>query len=771
MPDLSGNFFTARELAEIVRDRGLTNFPSTERNIRAHAKRAGWEALPDTLVRRRPSGAQGGRTSWEYHFSLLPEALQAAIASRQAHASLRARHDLRAEADRRRVQAIGMSALGQGPRRAMEARAEILTAIDGYATAHHQSRAWAIARFLAAQDHWQACQEIQARRDAGEILTEAEAEQLAQVPRLIAPRTLDLYADYGVEHGGFGLSPATLEAANDRRKSPVVKRSAVYDWFKARGRDGVLALAPVPPKAEAPIPPAFADFLKFYALPGKPTAADAHRQWAEACDGGTPPMSLQQVRYILRNRLNNIEKHVGREGLLTLRARLPFVTRTTEGMWPTTIYTADGKTLDAEVADPVSHRPMKPEITSILDVATRRCVGVAVSRKEGVIAVTEALRRASCAHGIPAIFYTDRGPGYKNKVFDADVGGLMGRLGITKMHALPYNSQAKGLVERFQALWNDVARRLPTYLGADMDKEAKQVVHKETRAEIREFGRARRLPTWDDLLALIDATAAAYNDRPHAGLPKFEDPETGRMRHMSPNEAWAAHVAAGFEPVPVDAAEADDLWRPYEIRTASRGLVQFNTNSYFHAALEPYHGEKVWVGYDFAQADKVWVREFDVSTGQPGRLICVADFEGNAQRYVPVSVEQKAIEDRAKARLKRLERKIDDVEAERDGVAMLDHETPAPFFDAALAEPAAEPVALAIDNDVEEPAAMPATPRRRVFASDEELALWALDHPDDVTPGQIGVLRECLASPSARELFRMSGIDLEALRTLLRDAA
>jgi len=33
---------------------------------------------------------------------------------------------------------------------------------------------------------------------------------------------------------------------------------------------------------------------------------------------------------------------------------------------------------------------------------------------------------------------------------------------------------------------------------------------------------------------------------------KRVDPETGRIRHMSPAEAWAAQEAAGFEAVTVD---------------------------------------------------------------------------------------------------------------------------------------------------------------------------------------------------------------------------
>ncbi len=62
--------------------------------------------------------------------------------------------------------------------------------------------------------------------------------------------------------------------------------------------------------------------------------------------------------------------------------------------------TADGKTFDAEVEHPVTKRPFKPEITSILDVATRRCVGFSIALKENVISVTEALRNSCCDHGI-----------------------------------------------------------------------------------------------------------------------------------------------------------------------------------------------------------------------------------------------------------------------------------------------------------------------------------------------------------------------------------
>ncbi len=36
------------------------------------------------------------------------------------------------------------------------------------------------------------------------------------------------------------------------------------------------------------------------------------------------------------------------------------------------------------------------------------------------------------------------------------------------------------------------------------------------------------------------------------------------------------------------------------------------------------------------------------------------------------------------------------------------------------------------------------------FTSDEHLAAWALDHPDELTADQIGVLKDCMSRSTAR---------------------
>ncbi|MFB2531003.1 Mu transposase C-terminal domain-containing protein [Paracoccus sp. p3-h83] len=756
---LPQDFFTAAELAEVARSRGLAGFPATERSVRRHAEREGWNEMSTRVARPRPS-ANGGRPAMEYHRSILPEVMQSALAGAVAKAQLVQRVTAEGEADRRKLAALKTTQLSARSRAVMEARAEILMSIDGYAAAQSRSRTWAIARFIEAQDAARSRQEIQAHVDAGEILTDREAAQLAQPLVLLA---------------GFHLSAERLAVANDRRAAARISDRTLWRWFSARDDHGVLALAPVAPKEEEAIPPVFADFLRFYAIPTKPTVTDAHAEWLKSLS--TPglhrmPLTLSQVRYILKVRMNSIERAVGREGLLTLRSRMAYVTRTTEDMWPTTIYTADGKTFDAEIADPVTKRAIRPEITTVADVVTRKIVGISLARSENQRSVAEALRNACTAHGIPAIFYVDRGPGYRNQAMDADVGGLMGRLGITKMHAAPYGSQAKGLIERINGtVWNTLAKRLPTFIGADMDKEAGDKVHKLTRRELKEVGESHILPSWENFVRLCEAMVAEYNDRPHSSLPAFRDPDTGRMRTMTPNECWAVHVAAGFEAVEVDADEADDLFRPYEIRTARRAQVLWGGNQYFDEALERYHEEKVMVGYDYHQADRVWVREFDAETAQPGKLICVARFGANAERYVSVSYEQKAIETRAKGRLRRVEDKRVAIEAERDGLLQIEQQRlePADFIDITPNVPVPEPVMLAFDNSA--PAAAAPPPRRRTFASDEELAAWAMEHPDKLIPTQVAALQRCLSWPTSRENLRANGIDTEALRTLLRAAA
>ena len=83
--------------------------------------------------------------------------------------------------------------------------------------------------------------------------------------------------------------------------------------------------------------------------------------------------------------------------------------------------------------------------------------------------------------------------------------GLLSRLGTTLTHSLPYNSQARGIIERaHQSIWVRAAKELPTYIGKDMDAEASNKVHKLTQMCIRD--RCSGVVSWPPMLAIGSPT-------------------------------------------------------------------------------------------------------------------------------------------------------------------------------------------------------------------------------------------------------------------------
>ena len=95
-----------------------------------------------------------------------------------------------------------------------------------------------------------------------------------------------------------------------------------------------------------------------------------------------------------------------------------------------------------------------------------------------------------------------------------------------------------------------------------------------------------------------------------------------------------------------------------------------------------------------------------------------------------------------------------------------------PFIDI-TPEPVPAGPTLVIDNSETPSAASGAaeTNRRLTFATDEALAAWALENSEKLTANQVGVLRRCLQRQTTIELFRLSGIDVDALRNVIRAAA
>lgn len=466
---------------------------------------------------------------------------------------------------------------------------------------------------------------------------------------------------------------AMLRAAKDSRGRkgddfPSIRTLKRYLGLAKQG-----SLAPKIPKASFVIPEWATLFLKHYQQPQKPSVEQAYREFTTACEVRRVAYdvpSIHQVRRFL-DKLGSVTLRTGRMGSRELKAMLPFIRRTFDKLLPNDIWSADGHTFDAEVQHPLHGRPFRPEITSIIDVATRRAVGISLDLAESSFAVLDALSTAVIRCGVPSMFYVDNGSGYKNALLKDEGIGVQGRLGFVVTHSIPYNSQARGVVERLhQTLWVAAAKKLPTYMGADMDRQAKHQVFKITRNALKQGG-AMPLMGWETFIQFCQDQVDAYNDRPHSTLPVIRDPNTAKRRHMSPNEAWAAHVAQGWQADTLDEHDAGMVFRPRIKRTVSRGEVRFLNHRYSNPqALLEFHDEEVQVAYDINDARFIWIYALD------GRYICKAEAGANERAYMPQSAIEQAREKRADARATRLQVKLEEVEAERRGHRALDIETP-----------------------------------------------------------------------------------------------
>lgn len=468
------------------------------------------------------------------------------------------------------------------------------------------------------------------------------------------------------------MQEAVLKANAKAGDSRTVSRRSVFEWVKAV-EDAEKAKQPViaalAPKARAMQVPVWAvELLKLWAQPQKPSLTVVLEQLPNYLQDGIDCPTYNQAYRFLKEKMGNVDVQKGRMGERELKNLKPFIRRGTENMLPTDVYTADGHCFDAEVAHPMHGKAFRPEITAILDVATRKIVGWSVDLAESGWAVLDAIRMSCCNNGIPALFYVDNGSGYKNAMMGDKSRGVLARLGITLSHALPYNSQAKGLIERsHQSIWIKAAKNLPTYIGKDMDAEASNKVHKLTRKELIQFGKSTALVSWNDFLMYAEQVVADYNNKPHRGLATTIDPVTLKRRHLSPNEAWTKALDMGATVDLVEHWDSEDLFRPYEERKVRRGEIELFGNRYFSKELEQFHGDNVLVGYDIHDADRITVRTED------GQFICYAQWNANKRDYFAKSKIQQAREQRAAGRLRRLAAKQHEVHQELSPRQVIDH--------------------------------------------------------------------------------------------------
>lgn len=609
-------WLTAREIA------GLPCFVMSERATRDKLTRL---SIPHRL---RPGRLGGG--GMEYDCSALPEETRAAITART-------------------IQAAGSKALevvDTPPVRSfLPPASPVSSAISRVPSQAEKDVADARVRLVnlvlelvPLHGLRRACQLLAARIITGEAGAEAQniARQANQRARggEVSARSLERWVGMHRSNGWFGLLPAAPHSELTPQVDDDV--AAVLGLFHSKDHR-FRKLSGAAKEVTRMLGRDFDEWRKLYHRARR--VLDKLGQSAEA--------SVALIK----------SRHTGAQR----DTKLPFKRRDTSMLAFADVFVIDGHTFKAKVRHPDHGAPFAPELTVVLDAATRLIVGWSVNLSENVIAVGDALRHAVGQYGIPAILYGDNGAGETAKAMDCPIDGICARLGIDHRLGLPGKPQGHGIIERsWQTHAINAARKFGSFQGGDVDagtfRKVAAVLAKEQRAIKRSeqtgevIALTPKAPTWKQFVDGIEVMVHEYNTQHrHRGLPKRTD-----GKHPTPMEAFEACFDPALQEKPSE-LELRTLFMPSVIRTAKRGQVQFFNQFYQAPDLmrRDIDGREVSVRYDIHNPNYVLIYTLG------GEFVCEAQWDANRIDYFPKPVIQMAREKRVAQAIKRRELQID----------------------------------------------------------------------------------------------------------------
>lgn len=609
-------WYTAQELTDLR----LNSLPKSKSNVISRAKKDGWTS-------QKRTGKGGGL---EYAFDSLPKDVQNEIKARQLR------------------ELIPAPSRVSSDERAALAKARDVGLFDG------NQRNTADARMMMA------LLVGQSQADMGSTRTVA-INYISKLSRNNALPTIN-----GVDYN----TVCTKAVAKNNKRAGVGTRQ-LHQWVidADKCQNGVDALALLAPerqgRKELQVADSawLSDFMAVYRNTNGVCVAEAYRLFYNTCQArqvvDALPYEIPSAAQV-RTVLNKIPMHlrqIGRQTGASLRALKTYVKRDWSMLCANDVWVGDGHSLKMKVAHPDHGRPMTPELTLIMDAASRYVVGWSLAYSESCIAVADALRSAMVQNGIPAIYYSDNGSGQKNKTFDADITGILPRLGISHQTGIPGNPQGRGIIERLmKTLAHPIARQFETYFGPNADadtvrrvltatdslaKTSQNVANKDKPLTPKQAWAKGRLPSWDELISVITAAVNWYNyEHKHS--------EIGGITPASMRQYLLGKLERD-DYVTLTQAESRDLFRPSVVRVVQRAWLSVYNNHYWHEALEDYNGKKVQVCIDQHNPKTVIVRDLK------GRYLCEALLNGNTKDAFALTLVEHKKHARAKARIKRLD--------------------------------------------------------------------------------------------------------------------
>lgn len=556
-------------------------------SLSERAARSRLEKAPAALVRQDDQQTRRGRPRMLYHYSALPELAAAHKAGRlvakrdPAETSLPARKQPAADAP-----AADDLALAEMRLRAVLEYEEMAAASIREQASSREQAAIDVAAAWRRRPKSRTVK-VAERLPGGHTRTRSETVTVGK----FAPKTLRRWA-------------------------------AIYRNARALGNDAVLlALCPARKgrvgRARLDIPEADLEFVR--ALAASNARADVAKAVAYAQDKISPEARGASLA-TWRRRLSELDPRGGLRDLIHSRAR--FRARHTPDVeidWNRIAYNARWELDDVQKDwygySTEADRLIRPYGYAIIRVRTRQWVAFAASETKPTSEnVRELLGFAMCNPfgGIPDVIKFERG----TVACSPDLEALLDMLGVrvsrTSMDggaSLPGSVadvasghfQGKGIVERqFRTAhgheWlerNQVGTDERSTAPARMERI--KALAKREAAEGR-FLMARQPEEW---FPVFQRTMDAHNNRPHSALPLIVDPETGKNRHMTPNEQ-----AAALQDTPIRLMDERLLPRfvsKGEVVPVTRNGIRLNNRDYgrFDEQLQQHKAVTVFASRDF----------------------------------------------------------------------------------------------------------------------------------------------------------------------------
>ncbi|MGQ5745837.1 transposase [Serratia sp. HMSC15F11] len=636
-------FFVAKELV------GIPGLPKTAKGIREALCR--FSAGSESLVRKRT-----GSKAFEYHIDCLPDVAQQSLRARQIKELM---NDSAKELPAAKPQSPA------APRAKSADESKIAVYRKCPALLEQKLNTLTAAQRQTADARMALVVEVMR---LGDLPGFSRAKAIREIVRQAQASELP-------ERLANAAAAANAKKGTSRSLSEISLKRWVADFNKtSSAAERLLLLAPgkrqvVKPEEIKWLP----EFLSFYRRPDGRGIQEAYddfaKEWVERYQDDllmrAAIPSYDQVCYAM-NKLPVVVKQKGRITGSEFRQYEGFIRRDWESLPVNYVWIGDGHGMKMKVAHPDHGNPFSPEVTFILDGSCRFIVGWSLALSESVIAVADALRHGIKNHGKPFLYYSDNGGGETNNTFDAELTGILPRLGIDHRLGIPENPQGRGIIERLnRSLAMRISRQFATYYGTGADRStvrrmtkalqsATNAANKGKELSAKQEKTLRDLPSWEALIDAIEAGVEWYNNRPHDSLPLRGDGEhftpAQFRRYKLEKEATAIEWLSDLE--------LREMFMPQIERHVSRCEVRLFNNFYYSPELNNEHGNQVLVNYDLHDASKVIVRRLD------GSFICEAIWDGNKQQAFPVTAEYHQRQQRIKGMRQRGEEKVRLAEAE-----------------------------------------------------------------------------------------------------------